>query len=81
MMSSTLRLYPDVVVMSQHCILLLFFVSKAFLMSRHFSSGVATLSSDVLRGVTAYVMSMSRHCSFALLISTNGVTMSQLWSN
>ena len=76
MMSSTLRLYLDVVRISWHCIILLFFISVI--------SDVATLlswcralSSDILRDVAAYVMAMSRHCSSALLVSTDVTAMSR----
>ena len=48
-------------------------LSKPFLMSRHYSSGVATLSSDVLRDVIDYVVAMSLHCSPALLISIDDI--------
>ena len=52
-------------------------LSKLFLMSRHCSSGVATLSSDVLRDDIAYVVAMSLHCSLALPISIDVTTMSR----
>ena len=48
-------------------------------MSRHCSSGVATLSYDVLRDVAAYVVAMSWHCSSALPVLTN-VTTLKYWS-
>ena len=60
--------------MSRRCFNIAFFcfsLSKPFFMSRHCSSGVATLSFDVLRDVTAYVVTMSRHCYSTLPISTN----------
>ena len=65
--------------MSRKCRDIAFFyssLSKPFFMSRHCSSSVATLSSDVLRGVPAYIVSMSRHCSSTLLISTDVTAMS-----
>ena len=52
--------------MSWKCCDIAFFccsLSKPFPMSQHCSSGVATLSFDVLRDVVAYVVAMSRHCS------------------
>ena len=66
--------------MSRRCRDIAFFclcLSKPFLMSRHCSSGVATLSFDVLRDVTAYAVTMSRHCSTALPISSDVVAMSR----
>ena len=52
-------------------------LSKPFTMSRHYSSCVATLGSDVLRDVTAYAVAMSQHCSSTLLVSTDVAAMSR----
>ena len=51
--------------------------SRPFFMLRHCSSGVVTLSYDILRDVASYVMAMSRHCSSALPFSTNVTAMLQ----
>ena len=72
--------------MSWKCRNIAFFccsLSKPFLMSRHCSSGVATLSFDVLRDVTGYVVTlffyiylfplMSRRCRN---IGVTGMTLS-----
>ena len=64
--------------MSRECCAIAFLcssLSKTFLMSRHCCSSVATLSFVVLRDVAAYVMTMWRHCSSALPISTDVAAM------
>ena len=65
--------------MSRRCRDIAFFfssLSNPFLMSRHCSSGVVPFSFDVLRDVTAYVVMMLQHCSFALPVSTDVAAMS-----
>ena len=52
-------------------------LSKPFFMSRHYSFGAVTLSFDVLKDVTAYVMAMSQHCSSTLPLSTDVAAMSR----
>ena len=65
--------------MSWQCRDIAFFcssLSKPFLMSQHWSFGVTTLSTDVLRDVVAYVVAMLRHCYFDLSISIDVVVIS-----